>query len=1511
MSVEVYHRARKMLLIIAMVCAGMSIQAVLAGNASADKQPKAIGEYVHNVWQVADGLPENAVQAIAKTPDGYLWLATEEGLVRFDGVRFTVFDRKNTEEIKDEDIRALCVSRDGSLWFGTLTGHLVQLKDGKFFARGGKDELGGNSIGAIYEDELGSIWVATHGSGLYEYRDGKFRRYGTKDGLANNSVSSIAADGEGGLWIGTDGGLSRLSEGRFKSYTRNDGESIGAIWSLYRDASGNLWIGTHKGGLDRYANGKFVSYTKKDGLPSISISAIYEDEQGSLWIGTLDGGVSRLRDGKFENYGARDGLSDNGVAALFGDSEGSIWIGTSNGGLNRLREGKFSTYSTAEGLSVPAVWTVFEDHAGIIWLGTNGGGVGRLANGRITMQKGLGELSGKMVGPIYESKDGSLWISTDGGLGRWKNGKMTVYTDKQGLPNAKESSGFLPPVVVKAITEDTEGKIWFGTDGGGLARFENGNFTTYTTADGLASDVVFGLTADRNGGLWIATNKGLCHFQNGAFATFTTKDGLANDVVLTVFQDKEGTLWIGTQDGMNRFKGGKFTSYYSRDGLLDELIFVIMEDELGNLWMSCNRGIFRVSKKDLNDFAEGRLKSFSSTAYGEADGMKNRECDGGIQAAGWKSHDGKLWFPTIDGVVMVDPNHLPLNRQAPPVHIEQFIAGRINVNDPREVRLPAGRASMEIHYTALSYLAPGKIQFRYKMDGFDKDWVDAGNRRTAYYTNVPPGKYVFRVIASNNDGLWNQTGDLLAIRIPPRYYETYWFAGLCLLAIGILVVGLYRARVRVLKHHEQVLAARVDKRTHELRQEIAERERVEWALRQAEEKYRSIFEESIVGIFQTTPEGQIISANPALVRMYGYESVGQMMADRSDISTQAYVDRGRREEFKREMEINGMVENFEYEVYGKDGTRIWFAENARIVRDAGSGAVSYVGTSENITERKQAQEKLEQEIAERKRAEEAAEAANHAKSTFLANMSHEIRTPMNGIMGMTELVLETDLTQEQRENLNMVKVSAESLLGVINDILDFSKIEAGKLNFESIAFSLRESLEETMKTLSFRAHQKGLELVDEVSVGVPDAVVGDPGRLRQVIVNLIGNAIKFTEKGEVVLRVENESQSEGEVWLHFSVSDTGVGIAAEKQGAIFGAFEQADDSTTRKFGGTGLGLAISWRLVEMMGGRVWVESELGKGSTFHFTARLGLQREASPTGSLMDVEKLRNLRVLIVDDNATNRRVLTGMLNHWDMKPTQVSGGNEALRMIREAKATGGGFRLILVDAQMPDLDGFELAKLIRQDTELGGTTIMMLTSVGYLGDAARCRAAGISAYLTKPIRQAELLMAVRLALGEKREAQDDKQLVTRHTIREGRTHLRILLAEDNVVNQKLAVKLLEKRGHRVKLAQNGKEALAAMELEKFDIVLMDVQMPEMDGFEATAAIRAQEMRSGGHIPIVAMTAHSLKGDEERCLAAGMDGYLSKPIRMQELDSLLEKTAQENLAVAPVLAVKDGKRNDS
>jgi PAS domain S-box-containing protein len=654
------------------------------------------------------------------------------------------------------------------------------------------------------------------------------------------------------------------------------------------------------------------------------------------------------------------------------------------------------------------------------------------------------------------------------------------------------------------------------------------------------------------------------------------------------------------------------------------------------------------------------------------------------------------------------------------------------------------------------------------------------------------------------------------------------------------------------------------------------------ALQASEERYRALLENTFSGFFRATSDGRFLEVNPALVRMLGYETKEELL--QVEIPTALYGSPGAYEAFRTRLLAQGAVRDYSGCLRRKDGSEIIVEANVRVVRDP-QGAVLYCeGFVNDITERKQVEIALQQ-------AKDAAEAANQAKSQFLANMSHDIRTPMNGIIGMAELALDTELTVEQREYLNVVKGSADSLLRLLNDILDFAKIEARKLDLEPMAFRLRDSLGSTMKTLAVRAHTKGLELACRIAPGVPDALVGDAARLRQILVNLVGNAIKFTERGEVVVEVEGmpsevalggASPNDLER-LHFSVRDTGVGIPVEKQKAIFEPFMQADSTTTRRFGGTGLGLAISSQLVTLMGGRIWVTSQPGQGSTFHFTVGFSRQHTQGIDMSPPELSQLQNSSVLIVDDNATNRSILVEMLAQWHCRPVAVASAEAAQELLVKALQAGTTFGLTLIDSQMPGMDGFALVEWLARHPLPTGAVIMMLTPSVPHGHSARGHASGIAAYVTKPITESSLLAAVKAALYEPSQADSRRQPAAPSAADRNRAPLHILLAEDNAVNQKLALRLLEKRDYTVVLAKTGKEALAAWNHETFDLVLMDVQMPEMDGFETTAAIRDAERLKGGHTWIIAMTAHAMAGDRQRCLDAGMDGYVSKPIQAQSL----------------------------
>jgi ligand-binding sensor domain-containing protein/signal transduction histidine kinase len=776
----------------------------VGGFALALDSSRSLSEFNPQVWLTENGLPQNTVHSIVQAKDGYVWIATEEGLARFDGIRFTVFDKQNTPELKSNDIRVLLADRRGALWIGTTDG-LVRLLNAKFTTFTTRDGLPSNVIDSLCEDGDG-LWVAT-ATGVAHFSDNVFT---TSPELPREAVRALFVDREGALWIGSSAGLTRYRSGVVVKYTTQDGLANNIVGSIVEDRDGHIWVGTSDG-LNESEGNRFVTYTTREGLPNNRIISLSADPEGGLWIGTALG-LSRYADNHFSSFHSGDGLANEIILAIFEDRESSLWIGTESSGLSLLRNRKFTTYTSKEGLGNDLVKSIFEDRQGRIWIGTNGGGLSLFKDGQFTSYTTADGLSSNVVLALFGDDAGNLWVGTPDGLNRFKDGKFKIFTSGDGLAND----------FVRSIYADHRGSLWIGTRGG-LTRIRGERFDVYTTANGLPNDFVGTIYEDRQGNLWIGTLGGLSEFKDEKFTTYTSRDGLTSDVVISLYEDADGALWIGTSGGgLNRLKHGKFTAYTTRNGLPDDVVYSILEDRQNGLWLSSNKGICRIDKNELNAFANGSLSSISPVLYGSADGMITRECSGGGHPAAWRGSDGKLWFSTIKGVAMIDPERIKLNDQAPPVAIEQIRVDEESISPAQTIELPPGKSRLEFYYTSPSFVAPEKVRFKYKLEGFESDWVDSGTRRIAYYTNLRPGRYRFRVIAANDDGVWNLTGATFELYLRPHFYQTYWFYALLVLGLAILGWQLYRFRLNQVESRFAAVLAERNRIAREIHDNLAQ-----------------------------------------------------------------------------------------------------------------------------------------------------------------------------------------------------------------------------------------------------------------------------------------------------------------------------------------------------------------------------------------------------------------------------------------------------------------------------------------------------------------------------------------------------------------------------------------------------------------------------------------------------------------------------------------------------------------
>jgi diguanylate cyclase (GGDEF)-like protein len=763
-----------------------------------------LASYVCRSWNTHDGLPQISVQAVAQTADGFLWLGTQEGLVRFDGVKFMVFNKKNTPEFRHSDIRALRTGRDGRLWIGTANG-LLSYKDGAFATHFlGRNPVG-DFISDLFEDETGTLWIGTSGGGLNRLQDGAFTTFTTRDGLAVDVVTSVWRSSDGVLWVGTANGLCRMKDGRITVFTGKDGLPSDFVTALRETSDRSLWVGTRRG-LARYKSGRFRIFTTNDGLSSDSVSCIFEDRKGGIWIGTENKGVDYFDAGRFSAYTTSEGLSDNFILSIFQDREDIIWVGTYSGGLNSLWQGKFTNLTVRDGLPSKDARTVLESRDGSLWVGTRDGGLARLHDGTTQIFTAKDGLPDNTVRALFEDEDGTLWIGTNNGLSRFKEGRFTNFSRKDGLDHD----------YVRCIVRDSAGRLWVGTSGGGVHLFQGGRLVNYRDK-GIPENVVRCFEVGRDGSLWIGSNTGLTRWQEGRVTNFSDKDGLPKDPIYAILEDDDQVLWLGSYGGgLCRLKDGHFAQFTVKEGLFDDVVYRILDDGVGNLWMSSNLGIFRVEKNSLNGLAAGTRTRIACVSYGVADGMLSSECNGNAQPAGWKTSDGRLWFPTNEGVVVVSPKNIPKNTLPPLVNVERVFVNRRAYPPGLKAAIPPGPGTLEFHFAGLSFIAPEKMRFRYKLEGYDPAWVEAGERREAYYTNMSPGTYRFMVIACNNDGLWNDAGATFDFTLKPHFYERTLFFGLVGVAVLLAGFGLMRWRIHRFQARERELTILIEARTKDL-----------------------------------------------------------------------------------------------------------------------------------------------------------------------------------------------------------------------------------------------------------------------------------------------------------------------------------------------------------------------------------------------------------------------------------------------------------------------------------------------------------------------------------------------------------------------------------------------------------------------------------------------------------------------------------------------------------------------
>ncbi|HMD72005.1 MAG TPA: two-component regulator propeller domain-containing protein [Bryobacteraceae bacterium] len=1300
---------------------------------------RAVTQYGHGVWTTADGLPQDSVRGIAQTNDGYLWIATMGGLARFDGVSFTVFNSQNTPVLGRDEITTLAADPGGGLWIGTGGAGVLRFLNGKFTQVISVADMHTDNVRFLNVDSRGVLWIGADG-GLSRYDHGTVSSvFRARNGLA---VHSGIESPTGTLWFGTDGGLKKLENGSFTTYTARDGLPADPVWGLAEGPDGEIWIGTRPGGLSVFRHGAFHTYTTRDGLTSNAVIALMRDHDANLWIGTEGGGINRLAGGKFDSIPSRTGgLSNKVIRCLYEDREGSLWLGTAGGGLFRLKDYPFIERSTREDLPSDVIRTISQDRWGDVWLGT-GNGVARIvADGRALHYSTKDGLTSDLIWPVMRAQNGDLWAGSDEGV--------LHYFRMADLANPAARRTWKLDGAIRMLFEQSDGSVWVATTSQ-VVRFQNGQQAVFGPDQGLAATVLTAIAGRPGGGFWVGTRRGIQEFRDGRFLpVFGPAQGLVG-TPFSMLEDSDRNLWAMTSAGLNRISGGKVTTFNKTSGLPDAGMFQMIEDNFHTFWITTRKGVWRVSKRSFDAVAEGRARTLEGDMFGASDGVRGTsDFQLGYWPAVCRMRDGTLWFASFGGVLSVDPSRMSTNRRPPPVFVERVTAGN------REAAAEHGRilagSNLEFHYTALSFISPDRVRFRYQLEGFDKEWQDAGTRRVAYFTNLPPGSYRFRVVACNNDGVWNLAGASYSFVLTPRFYQTMWFYALCGLAVSLAGAAAYRWRVRGLRAREKWLRERVGERTVALRVEVQERLRAEEALQQAnkslagaERQYRRIFNGVTDAVLVCTllkdgSPGRFIQVNDQACRCLGYSREELLQMGKYDIvapeakATIAGIGQSLLAEGQTLFETVNVT---------KDGRRIPVEVNAHIFDIDGTPA--FLSSVRDISERKAAEAakaKLEAELSQAQKLESIGRLAGGVAHDF-----NNLLTIINGYSGL--LLKGLDVADRLRPYAEEIGNAGARAASLTEQLLAFSR----KQVIAPRLLDLNSTIQDAMPMLQ-RLIGEDIALTTRFGDSL-GPVVADPGQIHQVLMNLVANARDaMPDGGKLSVETANADLTADDVgtqhdaaagrWVLMTVSDTGRGMDEMVREHVFEPF-----FTTKGFGkGTGLGLSTVYGIIRQSGGWIDVRSEVGVGTSF----KVYLPRKDGPAPPerrpAVASTQTGGETILLVEDQDAVRTLTSAALKRLGYRVIEASDGEDAILVVAGHPER---IHLLLTDVVLPGMNGKELSerlKALRPDLKV------MFTS-GYTADVIAQRGVldqGLS-FLQKPYDLHELAAKVGELLGNASE---------------------------------------------------------------------------------------------------------------------------------------------------------------